>query len=469
MGHVQDTSKIRVGQVLVEFTKKPVSAWGGMAALVGAFLEKIQFRDWVEHALPIVETSPNTCGVYSKVLSHLLTVFAGGERFGHLGWWRHGVEVFEKALGVERFPKAASSLTRFWNKFDTQSKSEAWNERTRLFASRVLAWCGVAEGNLNMDSTVLTRYGKQEGAHKGYNPKKKGRLSHHPLLAFVSAGYVVNFQNRSGDASSGQGCMHFLEQTLLSLGDTYRVRRVLCDSGFYRIDFIEYLENKGISYILSVPIIAPIQRRIALLMNWSQLEEGLEVGEFYFEHASEKWNGTRRYVVVRQEVEIRPNAPGKCGEQMMLFEEYEELGRYRYSVFITNDHELPAADVWREYRPRANDENVLKDLKEGLGLDAFNVDSFWATEAILTTTALVCYNLLHYLDTQLLNRNQTHRQAKTIRSVWFILPGQLGNSGGSYRLRLAVKAGELRSKIIRILNEIKQLPHVLNCNAVAPT
>ena len=38
---------------------------------------------------------------------------------------------------------------------------------------------------MNLDSTVLTRYGQQEGAKKGYNPRKHGRPSHHPLLAFL--------------------------------------------------------------------------------------------------------------------------------------------------------------------------------------------------------------------------------------------------------------------------------------------
>src|SRR5690606_18160890 len=38
---------------------------------------------------------------------------------------------------------------------------------------------------LDIDSSVLTRYGQQQGAKKGYNPKKKGRNSHHPIITFV--------------------------------------------------------------------------------------------------------------------------------------------------------------------------------------------------------------------------------------------------------------------------------------------
>jgi hypothetical protein len=185
------------------------------------------------------------------------------------------------------------------------------------------------------------------------------------------------------------------------------VRRVLCDSGFYLAAFIEYLEKRGLSYIIAVPVTAPIQRRIARLREWSRIEEGLEAGEFRFEHADEKWTRPRRYAVIRQHVETRPQAPGKHGRQMMRFEEYEELGRYRY-------------------------------------------------------------NLLHFLDTRVLNRNRSPQQARTIRQTWFILPGQLGNSGGSYRLRIAVKAGKVRARLNRILHEIQRLPCRLNCNAVEP-
>ncbi len=217
-----------------------------------------------------------------------------------------------------------------------------------------------------------------------------------------------------------------------------------------------------------MPIIAPIQRQIARLREWESIEDGLEVSEFYFEHADKKWTKARRYIVVRQHVETRPQATGKAGEQMSLFEEYETLGGYRYSVMITNDTELAPVDVWRNYRPRANDENVIKDLKQGLGFESFSLQSFWATEAVMVTTALIAYNLLRYLDSQLLNRNQAHKTSKTIRNTWFILPGQLGNSGGSYRLRIAVIDKKIRAKIVRVLNEILRLPHRLNCNAVEP-
>ena len=43
------------------------------------------------------------------------------------------------------------------------------------------AWPDVA-----LQGTVVTRYGhQQEGAEIGYNPRRRGKPSHHPLLAFA--------------------------------------------------------------------------------------------------------------------------------------------------------------------------------------------------------------------------------------------------------------------------------------------
>jgi len=39
---------------------------------------------------------------------------------------------------------------------------------------------------IDVDSTVKTAYGSQEGVEKGYNPHKQGASSYHPLLAFCA-------------------------------------------------------------------------------------------------------------------------------------------------------------------------------------------------------------------------------------------------------------------------------------------
>ncbi|MCD6569861.1 MAG: hypothetical protein J7L53_04075 [Deltaproteobacteria bacterium] len=43
----------RANQVRVQFTRKPITAWGGIASLVSRFLEKVGFREWVRESIPI--------------------------------------------------------------------------------------------------------------------------------------------------------------------------------------------------------------------------------------------------------------------------------------------------------------------------------------------------------------------------------------------------------------------------------
>ena len=61
---------------------------------------------------------------------------------------------------------------------------------------------------VDFDSTVITRYGNQEGSAKGYNPTKKGRNSYHPLMAFVSqTRMVANAWLRPGNTADSSSCL----------------------------------------------------------------------------------------------------------------------------------------------------------------------------------------------------------------------------------------------------------------------
>ena len=453
----------QVNQVKIKFTKKPITAWGGIAGLVGKYLEQIKFREWVESNIPIEEKSNNGKGIYTKTLGQFLTVLTGGSRFQHMSWWGHGVEALQKTFNVNWLPKATSTLTRFWSKIDSQAQSEKLGRKCREFALKIVCWEKIREDNLNFDSSVMTRYGKQEGAKKGYNPKKRGRPSHHPLLSFLGTGYVVNLWNRSGDTTSGHQIIEFFKQTVKSLGDGFKVKRVLCDAGFYIAGFVEQLESRGFKYIIAAPIIQILQQQIFGVKSWKQISKGIEAGEFQFEHYDEKWRKSRRYVVIRQEIKKRPNASGK---QPSLFKDIEQWKEYRFSLMITNDSDLEPEEVWREYRPRANDENVIKDLKEGYGFAAFNMKNFWATEAVMVANALLFHNLVHYLNRNILNVKSPKEQLRTLRSKYFILPGMLGSADGYSVLRLAVQSKKLKSKLLYFLEQLSRIPYKLNCNAV---
>ena len=66
---------------------------------------------------------------------------------------------------------------------------------------------------LLLDSTVVVRYGlKQAGAERGYNPKKRGRPSHHPLVAFIrETGDCLGVRWRGGSAHTADGAAEWIE------------------------------------------------------------------------------------------------------------------------------------------------------------------------------------------------------------------------------------------------------------------
>ena len=60
----------------------------------------------------------------------------------------------------------------------------------------------------------MTRYGQQEGAARGYNPRKPGRCSHHPLMAFVAdTRMIANFWLRPGNSHSANNVLSFLDDS----------------------------------------------------------------------------------------------------------------------------------------------------------------------------------------------------------------------------------------------------------------
>jgi hypothetical protein len=85
---------------------------------------------------------------------------------------------------------------------------------------------------LDIDSTAMTLYGEQEGAKKGYNPNRKGRKSHHSVIAFINdVRIVAHFWLRSGESGSVNNFIGFLEDSLSVFGNN-KVRLVRLNSGF---------------------------------------------------------------------------------------------------------------------------------------------------------------------------------------------------------------------------------------------
>jgi hypothetical protein len=435
----------------ISYTDKEITPWGGMV-LLKQMLKKIGFRNVISTCPDL--PSPKSNRGYSPITiveSFLVSIWSGANRFLHTEVTRH-----DKALGNifewEQAP-AQDTFKRFFSKF-----TQAINQRV---SEHLYTWMfdnvKFDHYTLDCDSSVMTRYGEQEGAKKGYNPKKRGRASHHPIMAFVSdVKMVANFWLRSGNTSSGEGFVAFLEDTFQKLKNK-TIGLLRLDSGFYCKEILDYLEQRGkpINYIVAVKFYEPIQRMIAGINTWLTIDEGIEVSETQYQ--SHLWEKPRRIVYVRQRIKERPKASGRT---LKLFKDEEFYRQYRYSAYVTN-LTLPSVEIWRLYRGRGDAENRIKELKYDFGFASFNLKDFYGTEAALTM-AMIAYNLMALFRQFILN-SQTQQTLSTLRYKAFAIGAYFEKTKNKYVLKMALhqKRREWFTGLWYNTNEIK-LPFIFS-------
>jgi hypothetical protein len=407
----------------IAFTDKEITPWSGMV-----FMKKLLDRtriltELISCDLP-EQGSNRGYSPIQLITCFLVSVWCGANRFEHLEISRFD-DVLRRIFGFKRMA-GHKAYQRYFSKFSIATNQKIFTKLTRWFFSQVR----LDNYTLDVDSTVLTRYGTQQGARKGYNPKKPGRNSHHPLLAFVDeCKMVANFWLRSGDAFTTNNFMSFLQDTISRLQGK-KISLLRADSGFYDSSIFDYLERESINYIVVARHYSTIQRKIVSLKNWWNLDDGLQITESTYQ--SDLWEKPRRLIVVRQQIQKRPKATGK---QLSLFKEEGIYQDYRYSCYITN-LDFSAQVVWNLYKGRADCENRIKELKADFGFDSFNMQDFAATEAALNFV-VIAYNIMSLFKQAVLQTNTLH-QLKTLRYKIFAIGGYITRSGNQRLLNLSL-------------------------------
>ena len=408
----------------LSFTNKEITPWGGMVFLK-QMLDKIGFKRHIKNCQILPAQKSNRAYDIDVLLESFITsIWCGANRFLHTEVTRA-----DKALGKifdwSSVP-GQDAYKRYFGKF-TQSTNQSVGHH---FFSWFFQNLQINYFTLGIDSSVITRYGEQEGAKKGYNPKKKGRKSHHPIIAFVNdVRMVANFWLRSGNSSSANNFIGFLEDTLSKFGDK-KVGLIRLDSGFFQNDIMDYLEGKSMNYIIAAKFTHPVQRLIDRQDFWLAVDEGIEVCDKTYQSPS--WQKARRIIIVRQKVAKRPDAPGKM---LSLFPENEIHRNYRYSAYMTNVA-YSAVDVWRNYRARGDAENRIKELKQDFGAESFNLKEFFPTEAALIF-AMIAYNLMSIFRIFVL-QEKTQRTLSTLRYRTFAIGAYFVKVNDTLKLKIAL-------------------------------
>jgi len=409
-------------------TERAVTPFGGLVVFF-EFLRRIGYGPAVRLHLPFSLTSPNAIDPVETFTAFLLSVVAGARRFAHTSVLRSDVAL-HALLGISRFP-IDDTVRNLFKRFG-QGQCQRFFSGLWSWQLERLPACSSGY-SLDLDSTVFERYGRQQGALRGPNPRKHGRPSHHPLVAVLAeAHFLLHGWLRSGNCGTSRGVVEFLKEALALLPEKHALRVVRADAGFFDQQLLGFLEERGLHYIVVARLTRWLKREAARVTAWRAVDQNYAVGEFSLQLFG--WDRPRRFVVIREELRA---------ERASLGRKLLEVPGYTFRLFVT-DLLLPPEEIWRDYNLRADQENRIAELKYDLAADDFCLQQFFATEAAFRSILLL-FNLLG--EFQRACRFTTYRQPATLRTQVFLCGALLGRAGRRLVLHLSASWGGLKQRI----------------------
>lgn len=404
-------------EVTVEFSEKDMTGNAGLVH-VGRFVKKLNLKKILAKSIGIVRASNAVHQVSDVVIMLIMGVFAGAEHMNHMAILRTDT-VIRSIFGWKDFP-ADSTFGTVFKLFDHRSCHEL-SEAEDIARRKVWKKKWYGRITMDFDSTVRGVYGSQEGAEVGYNPKKKGQKSYHPLLCFIAeTRECLHNWFRPGDTYSGNGIAEFSKECFARLPKGIWKIFARGDSAFFNGLFMDTLENRGATYLIKVKM-----RNLEGLLEkqeWKKTRNasGFEVAEF--EYRCQDWKRPRRFVAVRKLVEVITEG--------VLFPEFG----YDYFCYVTNA-DLTAWKAHKTYGQRATSENQIEWCKSQMAAGSILTQDYWANSAIFQT-CILAYNLMVWMM-WLTNGYRLSEEPDTIRFRLIHVPGRLLRSGHQLLLRLS--------------------------------
>jgi len=328
---------------------------------------------------------------------------------------------FQYLTGLPGFPDP-QTLRRFLRKDPTR----LWEQLHRVNDRVLQGFLHRPERRsrliFDLDSTVVTVFGKQDGAEVGYNPRYRGKRSYNPLLCLeANSSFLWDAELRSGNAGTWEGSPALLDTSFVNVPPEIRELRFRADAGFAYDPVFKKLEAHRADYAVVARLTTSLKRLLPGL-RYTPANVRWDCGEGEFR--AHGWRQARRIVVARCAVE-------EDDPQPTLF----AMGRYCYRVWVTNLPLTPAG-VWHFYDGRAAMEPRIHELREDFALRKIPTSSFEANALYLEVIRLA-YNLVAIFQRLCLPEEGQSLTLSKLRHRLFWLPGELTRPQNRPTLRLA--------------------------------
>ena len=345
-------------------------------------------------------------------MNHIKTMFCGHfigiDKLERLKLLQNDPLVNEFDISV----KEPETVSRFLGNFTFKTTQQFRDINFKVFR-KLLSKSNLASITIDIDSSVINVEGHQEGATKGYNPKKLGNRCYNIQFAFCDElkAYITGFV-RSGNTYTANGAAEMIKEIVANIKTDALEILFRMDSGYFDEEIIKTIESLGCKYLIKGKAYPTLASQVTdPVVLFVKGEEGRETTELITRLNT--WDKDRRFVV------SRVLKPEKERAQLSLLEGAE----YEYFFFVTNT-ELPSEKVVISYEKRGNAENYIKEAKYDMAVGHLLLKSFWANEAVFQMMML-SYNLFLLFKFDSLSVSEYRQQIKTFRLKYVFLAAKI--------------------------------------------
>ena len=288
-------------------------------------------------------------------------------------------------------------VSRFFNRMDEDTLNQLLMIG-RILRKRVYRIQMPQAVILDLDSTLLDAYGKQEGRAFNFHYQSNG---YHPLVCYNGmTGDLVKIQLRDETEYSSTGVVDFLQPILDEYLNDYPAIRILLrgDSGFATPDLYKQCEENGTSYVIRLKENGILRKKASYLVDEldeitknNKVDYAVAYGEFMYRASS--WPYERRVVCKVEKPE----------NQMV----------YMYTFVVANMDSSPEYLI-KFYCKRGLMENFIKESKSGFDFASVSSHTRMVNANRLQVHALA-YNIFNWFRRLVLSANMRKQRIDTVR------------------------------------------------------
>ncbi|MEK7789262.1 MAG: transposase, partial [Planctomycetota bacterium] len=305
------------------YCSERLSPFGGLLGLV-KFMELIQFKE-IFAGLYTPPTRTPDMGHYTMVCGFIMLLFIGFNRVWHFLYIQTD-SMLCSIFHVVKLP----FVTTYWRYVDSLGINQGKSLLEVMSALRERVWhvCEIEYRriHIDIDTTVETIYGKQQGGRKGHNTKNRGKKGFRPVLGFIeeTREYIAG-KLRVGETMGGEEVGEFIRGFKKYLPGCVKEVILRGDGEFISWESVEAAEEEGYQYIFGNkgcnPPLDPLK--------WYKIRESDEVEYNECIYQPMGWKRAHRFVVMRKPED-------KPAEEKAVQRKIFEDEKYTYREFVTN-------------------------------------------------------------------------------------------------------------------------------------